>query len=1088
MILRLKGLLSILVTICMVTIIVISVVPIKAEIEGVRLEDGNFTFTTMDHKRSSNIYWSNIGFNISLKNNNGNPLSDKDRITIYYTDEGADHKVVSYDDKYNLTTFTISANLLRDKFNKKFKHIDEFYYEHHIATGATLYFNNIFRIYWGEDNIWKDKIMTLSAIKDPGFPGFDWSSNALSDFPNHFDKPYTYHADPILPTQVVYYLEGTEVPISKPLTLTPKSKEKWGKLGEDTYHTLASYKMSNGVRCKLVQSYYTSLVNPNKKKYKVKTLNDDESNLKDVKDQTDAKILDGGTLFVGILRPVGIPDTTTSLSEELLEPCPSGVIKADTRGNEEFNVEEGIPTSESLYVNAFTPGYLSGYQYTQVKGEKIYPVTVNKTWTLTWTTKEPNGKDKKGNTIYTESKHSKDETVTQVIMVRRKFSYYLLDYFDVYGIQSASFENYALPNESVTIQPKGYSPPSVTYKANEDESWHMKEPEIEVVELDHETKDGGSTCPVPDTENFSNDAEESVEKIKVRNDELIFNGKTLMEKSWEEEKTKEPMGIAYDLEDVNQDVLYQSSLVIDSSKSNGEFSSTGTVNYVRIKSLNSKFEEILSYEMTINDVTIHTPTVCDGKITDLKIYNQKVNPIEDRASLILDKEFTVRLETTGQHNNYKGYGYRDYDQYIATKKVKFPFDVYRGQSYISAGSWIAIQNEETFYLPTWVTEGSYEIEFEAAAINSEANNGYYNSEYLANLSIENYVATDSVYVQVTGRLYDLQIYDITDYPLWESVFRRTNSLALTGFNYTIGLNNQNGIVTGRKSKYTFPLVKGSHPSVENEGPLSLGYCTRFKLKTIGDMDKALDSIKIIPRFYYIDYQGGNRQEVDLYYTETFASKRRYLVKVGSEQDKLNKKTYLLGSNYWQVPIQEINNTAFVDGETIEEVRSRKSELFTFGQIELHSQFRTYIGGSKYIPSGVIPSGVKEQEVISSVQQWYGEYYLPSQIHVVPKDFNLGIYAVDKGSLDFTEDIWLRGGYIVINFDIVTYQTGSEKGNLSYINKENALKGYCNMWELEGVQLDKKDSVGNVFHFKYGDYILYDIEKSAASDYRSGGTH
>lgn len=1058
-------------------------------VNRVKLEDGDLTFITFDHKRSSSIYWSNIGFNICLKETNGNPLLDKNRITIYYTDEGATHKVEAFDDEWNMTTYTISAELLKKKFNEKFKKIDPYYYEHHIATGATLYFNNIFRIYWGEDNVWKDKIMTLDAIKDPGFPGFGWSSDTKNDFTNHFDRPYEYHADPILPAQVVYYLEGTTTPIGKVTTLTPKSKEKWGKFGESTYHTLASYKMINGVRCKLVQSYYTSITDPNKKKYKVKNLDSSGSNLSDVKDQTDASIKEGGTLFVGVVRPVQSSDTSTSLEEEFMEPCPYGVIKADNRGDEQFDVEEGIPSSESLYVNAFAPGYLSGYKYTKKKGERIYPVTVSREWTLTWTTKEPDGKDKNGKTVYKEVDNSKTETVLQVVMVKREFTYYLLEYFDVYGIQSATFENYALPNEKVIVEATSYSKPTVSYDANSEESMHMKEPKIKEVKLEEASKDGGDICPTPDVEDFTSEAEESVDKILVRNDMLTFNRNILMSEEWVEEKGKKPIGIMQAVDDVGNNVLYKNSLIIDAIKSNGEFYSIGNVSYRRIKSYKSQFDETITYDMEVNDVTIHTPTICNAQITDLKAYNQMLYPDTSRASLILDKSFTINVPTVGQHNGILGYGYRDYAKYIASRKVKFPFDVYRGRTYYPSGTWITLScDTEIYYIPTWVSEGNYTIQFEAGAINSEANSGWNNEEYLANYDNSNYVAIDSIDVQVTGRLYNLQIYDITDYPLWESVFRKENSLKLTGTNYSVGINNQNGSLTGRLSKYTFPLVYGSHPQNTKEGVMKLGYSTRFKLTTIGDMYMNEDYIKITPRFYYVDYHGKIRREVDLYYTETFNGKRNYLVKVGGDKDRINKKSFVLGNTYWQVPEKEVLDTAYVDGVTVDGIRLRKNAMFSFGEIQLKNTFRTYIGNSSYIPSGVIPSTVGTKKVIQSIQTWYGEYYLPSNIHVVTKAFDLKKYAKERGYIDFTEDIWLDKGYVIVNFDIVTYQTGKEQGHLSYINKENVLQGYCNMWKLEGSQLTKTDTYGNTFDFKYGDYVMYDTDKSTAKDYKPGGTH
>lgn len=1045
-------------------------------------EEGNFKFVTFDHKRTSNIYWSNTGFNICLKKMNGNPLSDNNRIKIYYTDKGANHRVESYNSKLNMTTFTISAELLKKKFNQKFKDVDEFYYEHYIATGAKLYFNNIFRIHWG-NNVWKDKIQTLDKIKNPGFPGFGWSSNAMSDFPNHFDKPYQYTANPSLPAQVVYYLEGTTTPIGHVTTLTPTSKKKWGKLGEKTYHTLASSKVSNGVRCKLIESYYTSLLKPNKEKVNVKKLNKKGSNLADVKDQTNAKILEGGTLFVGILRPIVGGDTSESLEEDIIEPCPCGEI-----GSKEYNVLEGIPTTEKLYVNAVTPEYLSGYTYTLKKGEKVYPVTVSKKWKLTWTKKKKIGKDKKGKVKYRKIKKSKTETVKQIVMVKRKYSYYLLSSLDVYGIKNATFNNYAFLNDSTQIEPAGYTAPKVSYKVSSDETSHIKDPKLKKVILPEGTKNGGSSCPTPDREDFTSYAEKSVKKIKVKNDELIFNGNVLMEAKWEEEKTNKPTGIK-PAKDISKNMIYKDNISIPSGKENGTNESTGNITYYRIKSLNSKYSaSTLTYDIELNEVTIHTPVVCDAKITDKKRYNQMIKPHFGMASLVLGTDFSVTIPTNGTHNDYKGYGTRDYDKYTSSRQVKFPFGVYCGSEYIEPNSWTMINQDATYYLPPWVNEGNYTINCRAISINASSNNKVGEEEDFLNSDIENYVAVDSINVQVSGRIFGLQIYDITDYPLWQNVFRiNESSLKLSGFKYKLGCYNANGVSNGQNSKYTFPLVNGSHPVFENTGVLKKGYGVRFNLKTIGNMYGKNDYVRIKPNFYFVDYKGENWTKVDLYYNETFNERRNYLVKVGSDKDKLNVKSFEIGDDYWQVPENELLNTSQLSNISVENFKSNKAALFYFGNMVMSSAFRTFIGSTDYIPNNIVPGSVGTSKLLQSVQKWYGEYYIPSQSYAVREGFDLQKYIEEHGAVDMKESFWLKEGYIVVNLSIETLKDG--KWNLSYINKENAMHGYCNMWKLEsGGNLLKTDCKKNEFSFRYGDFIMYYADKSVNDDYISGGTH
>lgn len=166
-----------------------------------------------------------------------------------------------------------------------------------------------------------------------------------------------------------------------------------------------------------------------------------------------------------------------------------------------------------------------------------------------------------------------------------------------------------------------------------------------------------------------------------------------------------------------------------------------------------------------------------------------ITPDVGRASLVLDRPFYVTLPTTGSHRNILGYGYRDYGKYIASRQVKFAFDVYKGSStagtFVPKNTWTSVAENTKFYIPTWVPEGRYEIRFRSTAINAAANGATEAVESLANLSLENYVAEDSTIVQISGRIYGLNIYDVTDYPIWEKVFRLPNSLKMTGFKYTV---------------------------------------------------------------------------------------------------------------------------------------------------------------------------------------------------------------------------------------------------------------------------------------------------------------
>ncbi|WP_310602790.1 DUF5704 domain-containing protein, partial [Anaerosporobacter sp.] len=950
--------------------------------------------------------------------------------------------------------------------------------------------NGIFGVY-NSGNFKKGPYYTLSGISGAE----SWGTSTLNDFKQYFNIPVEYHPtklDVDVPVSVEYHTEEHELMYIKDL-------EK-AKLDEKVTYTFPETYRFKGKKYILYRSYYMNMSKPTSMQGKLKK-GVDGATLAQVMNReveaTDTK----GLKLIAMYKPeddVDEPEDDImpdSILVPLEDPSPEVVIKADVRGNEQFDVEQGVPTTESVYVNATSEEYLYTYKFVKEVVTVPYTIVADKTYLLSWQSWEKvDTNEETGEDIYDYVEKSEESTKTQEVIVERKVAYWRVSYLRVYTLDGVRVKNEALPESNLYVKAVGINAPRIETKISKKWQDHVLDPEgyEENMTLVSENIVGGYTKPLINDEDIAECVEKIVGVPTVTNDKLVFNGVTIMDDSETLKEGPRPSEIP-ETKVCNENAIYRKNLVIPRDKANMEYESNGVVQYNTTTTILDSINVISglpkNYDVEVNSIIVHTPTVCDAKVTDLKAYNQMVNPETNRASLILDKTFTIRLSTTGSHNDYPGYGDRDYAKYIAYQQAKFPFDVYKGTRYIKANTWVTMDSEETtFYLPTWVNEGNYEIQFEAPAINCDANNGYDKTEYLANYIIDDYVAIDSIFVNVSGRVYGLTIYDISDYPTWQSVFRNKDSLTLTGTNYSVGVNNQNGLVTGRLAKYTFPLVNGSHPTDDTVGAVKLGYCTRFKFTTVGNMYNEEDYIKITPRFYYVDRKGQNRQEVDLYYTETFEAKRNYMIKVGSDKDKLNKKMYVLGSEYWQVPEIEIANTAFVTEKTSKEIKKQNGTVFTFGDIGIDKTFRTYIGSGKYTPTGTIPATVDSKTVIQSVQNWYGEYYLPSDVHVLAKDYDLSAYIKNKGGVDFTEDIWLDKGYIIVNFDIVTYQIEAEQANLSYINKENALNGYCNMWKLEGSQVVKTDSYGNTFEFKYGDYVMYAIDKSAAIDYKSGGTH
>ncbi|MEG1992631.1 MAG: hypothetical protein RR056_04535, partial [Acetivibrio sp.] len=395
-----------------------------------------------------------------------------------------------------------------------------------------------------------------------------------------------------------------------------------------------------------------------------------------------------------------------------------------------------------------------------------------------------------------------------------------------------------------------------------------------------------------------------------------------------------------------------------------------------------------------------------------------------------------------------------------------------------------MQEATRFYLPVWVKEGSYTVEFRSRSINCHGKGELWKTEELANLDYENYVAVDTIDVQVSGRLFGFNLYDISDYPIWRTVFRKADSLNFTNFNYTTGIKDRNGngafdyAGAPRDGKFTLPLVNGSHPHYGHLGTIKTGYYNRFSVRTMGEFDGKEDAIHIHPRFFYVEPNGKHRREVDLYYTEWFESdrKKHALVKVGSKEDKKNTHSIDRDDPYLGVR----GGTA-----VIKESRT----AWNFGNINLNGSLMLQSGTNHFNPQVTEADSNLIERQRKSVQTWFGEFYLPTKLYVCPKGFDLDRYGVNHGGLNFTESFWLKKGYIILNFEIEAIKDGEPY--LSYINQENALNGgYCNMWQMEGGIRKKRDFKGNTFDFQCGDYVMYyaDPNKSVVKDYRSGGIY
>ncbi|PYE41869.1 hypothetical protein HUB98_19250 [Paenibacillus barcinonensis] len=365
-------------------------------------------------------------------------------------------------------------------------------------------------------------------------------------------------------------------------------------------------------------------------------------------------------------------------------------------------------------------------------------------------------------------------------------------------------------------------------------------------------------------------------------------------------------------------MLYSPYNYIPSEKTNKKDQpSTGQIRYTLADGSVEAEEEELAYDIAgINTVTVHTPVVNYSLVSDDQPHNQKTVPNMNRSALILERPFTVRMPTSGQHldvGSYPGYGNRDYAKYFRIKQVRFPFDVYsedRTQFY-PRNTWIDVPVyvlDTTFYLPVWVDEGGYQVQFRNIAENAPddfESMSRSNAQPDANTDLTYHLASDEVSVEFIGRLYDFEITDIADYN-WELVFRRyKGSIAPTWISYWTGTQDIDGDKRGNYSQFTVPIRPGSHPLQGYKNvAVKTGYHFKFDFKTKGNMFGPRDGIRLTPTFDFVSKDGKTRVPVDLYYS----TNQRNFIRIGSAEDQV-KRFVILNDRMRQVPGVQLRDTA-----------------------------------------------------------------------------------------------------------------------------------------------------------------------------------
>lgn len=776
------------------------------------------------------------------------------------------------------------------------------------------------------------------------------------------------------------------------------------------------------------------------------------------------------------------------------------LIGADDRSAEAFDISQGIPSSESLYFNFFGRAYVIDYEFKNITGVKKYPVTVERDYHLKWkvkdgykvkyhkvseycykstTQKDSDGDGKiddcPGHTYRKYKKKTSKGTLKKTYEITREYSYWSIDRLEVYVLDRGIVENDVLDRGTLEINSRFSLMPDVEYEVLAN---HLIEPTVKDIKLNKYYKNNGKRGKPshPSTGTWKQKAEESVEKIYVRNDSLEIDGRRIMSSEYVAEKTSSPQEVPQG-KIVHKDALFKEGVVINSRKENGRYPSLGELIYQKQVNVNGTHEPKLTKLITpAPEVVVHTPVVCRGYNLNEDDFNQLIHGKKADLPVILERASEIKFPTIGTHLNRKGYGKRDYAKYIHSREVKFPFDVYfdtdsrERSKFIAKNTWVSVEKEYTsYYVPGWVKEGEYTIDYRVRAINTPGS--FATNPYL-NQMLDTYCATDQKTVQVVGRIYGFKIIDIDNYPIWEEVFRTMKgSYVPKKENYFfVGNRTEEGKVASNR-KNVLPILPGSHPIYTNVGAIPLGYKIRFTVETIGDYSNATDQLVLKPTYTYVSEEGMKNENIDLW-SMIYTDGERKLMKI---KDAGVPLSMVFDHPHRNVSEEELEFLVNSFGKNRYKMQTEEYEIGTCNEVILNNNVRSYIGSIKELPEEVSDIDAKR-----SKQRWYGEFMLPDQTYLVDDSVDLVQYAVDTNGLDFNEEIFKKEGYILVSFEI-----SSSKGKDSSGKDITYKSELCDMFRIEGFEAKQKvwkKWEEEEFHFNSGDILFYDIDHRKSDDY------
>ena len=791
-----------------------------------------------------------------------------------------------------------------------------------------------------------------------------------------------------------------------------------------------------------------------------------------------------------------IPDnesqnTYENIRTDAMDTMGKAVIYSDV-----FDVRNAIPSTESVYIRASARNFIYRINAGTVSGTVPIEVTVAVPYILRWQDESGNENEETGIT----------ETRT---VIYRDYSYIHLDSLEAYTMDGIVIANPALSPavnelkpEQVNITMPSFSAPVVYGTKTPSFGRNIDYPSgFSSYILSGETivVDGGTNkpaIPIISAEEAYWTAENRTGKLRCRNDEFRVDSRNVLGESGWHEYGRGSLSIRMpnpEIVEFDTKSLYgENHITIPAAVRNGTYQASSRLVRYSLKVSYGYSGAPFDAMLEVNPVVVHTPVYCgltigesDGNDPNRSYFQENGN-IPDNAFMIIQgrsnslgsegfehktEDFVITLSNSGYHPVYAGrlsgtYNYSSNvsrangGTYVEGNYLRFPFDVYMdiGNDGIEANDrlirkneWVRFSGSARFYPGEVISEGYYTIEARTRAVNSVAADDTARiPPQNVNANDNEYIVTDSIRVYVSGKLYGLTLYDISSKAEWDRVFTDNN------------INKYLRYIPQLAANMTWPANDGTRRSSSADGRYS--------------------SSEISSKIFYFTAGTGNEIGIDT----GRSSKYTFPIAAGSHPDRSKSNKGVLKTGYrWKFRLRSTGKTMGLEGSRIE--------------IDLSFRLADNPGRTGevmiFVPNGrgslsemsdkiTIPHCTDDK---NGMQIWDFEVFIPQGCRMICKnevytlfgkqyqDFRS--YMTDKVIVDPGDDVWLKEGTVIMNFEI---RAVSPSGRVLYTYSPGTES--CNMWKIEGQSLEKTDFYGNRYRLRYGDIALISVNKGALTDY------